>query len=222
MQKHDHKFDTFIFDLDGTLLDTLPDLVLLTNNILETLGYPTRSEAEILSFVGNGVRRLIQQALPENTPPDMEEKAMYLWNAQFHEAYHHTSPYPEVIDTLKQLRADGCKIGVVSNKLQPGVDVILKICLPGLIDKALGEKPGIPRKPDPTGINEVLHDLNADKQTSVYIGDSPGDIKAAHNAGLFAIAVTWGYHKPIDFEENKSTLPDMFIDSPTELLAFVS
>lgn len=218
------KFDTFLFDLDGTLLNTLPDLVLLTNSILEEEGYPPRTEAEILSFVGNGVRRLMYQALPPYVSDEATERAMELWNERFHEYYHNTHPYPGIIDTLQELRERGCKVGAVSNKLQAGVDAILDICMPGLLDVRFGEG-GVdskgrimPRKPDPLGICMAMTELGSSPEDTVYIGDSPGDIRAAHNAGVFSVAVSWGYHEIEDFAK-ESAKPDMIIDSPVALLA---
>ncbi|MCI9129810.1 MAG: HAD family hydrolase [Eggerthellaceae bacterium] len=211
------KFDTFIFDLDGTLLDTVPDLALLTNHVLREVGCPERTQEEILSFVGAGVRRLIYLALPENTPEDVQERAMEIWNQHFHEYYHNTHPYPGVIKLLDGLRERGCGIGVVSNKLQAGVDQILSICLPGKVDVMYGESPMIPRKPDPTGLKQAMNMLKTAPADTVYVGDSPGDIKAANNAGVFAVAALWGYHKKEDFAA-EDACPDAFATSPSELL----
>lgn len=211
------KFDTFIFDLDGTLLDTVPDLVLLTNSILSDLGFPERTPEEILSFVGSGVRRLIYLALPNNTPEDVQEHAMDMWNERFHEYYHHTEPFPGIEKMLDDLRARNCGIGVVSNKLQAGVDQIMSICLPGRADVMYGESELIPRKPDPTGIELAMRMLNATPADTVYVGDSPGDIRAARNAGVFAVAVGWGYHAREDFAAEDAE-PDLFVHSPEELL----
>lgn len=217
------KFDTFLFDLDGTLLNTLPDLVLLTNSILEDEGYAPRTEAEILSFVGNGVRRLMYQALPPNVSEAATEHAMELWNERFHDYYHNTHPYPNVIETILQLRERSCKVGAVSNKLQAGVDAILDICMPGLLDVRFGEggvdskERIMPRKPDPLGIFMAMDELHSSPEYTVYIGDSPGDIRAAYNAGVFPVAVSWGYHEVEDFYK-ESAKPAMIIDSPTELL----
>lgn len=218
------KFDTFLFDLDGTLLNTLPDLVLLTNGILEDQGYPTRTQEEILSFVGNGVRRLMYLALPEGVSEEEADHAMDLWNSRFHDYYHNTHPYPKMIETLQELRDSGCKIGAVSNKLQTGVDLILDICMPGFMQVSFGEggqdSQGrtMPRKPDPTGLFMAMDELGSTPESTVYVGDSPGDILAARNAGISAIGVSWGYHEPQDFAEARAE-PDMIIDSPSELLA---
>lgn len=213
------KFDTFIFDLDGTLLDTLPDLVLLANRILRDVGYPERSESEILSFVGNGVRRLMYQALPEGAPEDVTDRAMQIWNDHFQEYYEHTFPYPGVMETLHELRLRGVRIGVVSNKLQAGVDQIVSVRLSGMVDDMLGESPAVPRKPDPTGINMMIRALGSVPEKTVYVGDSAGDMRAAHNAGLFAIAVRWGYNDPDGFTADEE-IPNAIVGVPEELLAY--
>lgn len=219
--EHPRAFDNFIFDLDGTLLDTLPDLVLLTNGILESLGYPTRTQEEILSFVGNGVRRLMIQALPEDASPEAEEAAMKLWNEKFYDYYEHTVPYAGMKETLDRLKEHGCKLGVVSNKLQSGVDLVIDQCLPDLFDVMLGESPTCPRKPDPAGIELAMQVMGAAPIDTVYIGDSPSDMLAAHNAGLFAVAVPWGYHKRTDFPKEGDSAPDMMIEKPADLLKLI-
>lgn len=212
-----HRFDTFIFDLDGTLLDTVPDLVLLTNRILEEVGCPTHTPEEILSYVGAGVRRLIYLALPGDAPEELQERAMALWNEHFHEYYHHTKPYPGIPELLDELHQRGCGLGVVSNKLQAGVDQIMSICLPGKVDVMYGESALIPRKPDPTGLQQAMRMLKTAPEDTVYVGDSPGDIKAARNAGVFAVAVLWGYHAKKDFAE-QGAVPDLYIEHPAQLL----
>lgn len=222
MQDHPDKFKNFIFDLDGTLLDTVPDLVLLTNRILEEVGCPTRTQEEILSFVGSGVRRLIYLALPENSSEELQDKAMALWNKLFYDYYDHTFPYegiPEVIDKLKEA---GCKLGVVSNKLQSGVDLIMVKTLPIVFDVMLGDSPIVPRKPDPTGLNMAMGVMGVAPIDTIYIGDSPGDMLAAHNAGLAAACALWGYHKLEDFKEGTDEYPDVFLEKPLDILTLLN
>ena len=219
--ENDSTIHNFIFDLDGTLLDTLPDLVLLTNSILSELGFPERSQDEILSFVGNGVRRLMIQALPENADQDAEDKAMDLWNEKFYDYYEHTFPYVGTVEMLDTLKSAGCELGVVSNKLQSGVDLIIEKCLPGYFEVMLGDSPICPRKPDPTGIKMAMQVMGATAENTAYIGDSPSDIVAAHNAGLRGIAVLWGYHKKEDFPAEGAEKPDLFIEKPADLLALI-
>ena len=128
-------FDTFIFDLDGTILDTLPDLVVVTNEALREQGFPERTHDEVLSFVGNGLVALMYQAVPENTPKDIADQAVACWK-RFNLEYdnHLTAPYPHVLETLAELRRRGCKLGVLSNKFDGGVHKIIAQCLPGLFD----------------------------------------------------------------------------------------
>ncbi len=215
------ELDTFIFDLDGTLLDTIPDLMALTNMILKELGCPQRTQEEILSFVGSGVRRLIYLALPADASEQTREEAMTIWNQHFHEYYHQTKPFPGVIPLLDELKGRGIGLGVVSNKLQAGVDQIMSICLPGYVTVMYGESPLIPRKPDPTGIQQAMRMLKTAPANTVYVGDSPGDIKAARNAGVFAVAVLWGYHAKEDFV-NEGVEPDLYVEHPEELLKLIA
>lgn len=215
------RFTTYIFDLDGTLLDTLPDLTQLANRILCDMGYPKRTEQEILTFVGNGVRRLMYQALPDDAPEDVVERAMQIWNNHFQEYHQLTQPYPGVVELLEELRRRGAGIGVVSNKLQAGVDQIVSMKLPGLVDDMLGESPAVPRKPDPTGIKMMMASLGGTPENTVYVGDSPGDMRAARAAGVFAVACTWGYHDREDFEAPRAdadALPDAIVDEPRQIL----
>lgn len=212
-------FRTFVFDLDGTLLNTLPDLVVLTNDVLRELGYPERTTEEILSYVGNGVKALILQAVPEGTSDADAERAYERWLAHY-ETYDNglTRPYDGIVALLEELHARGCKVGVMSNKFEGGVHQILDLCLPGLVDAAHGECEGIPRKPDPTGVLRTIEELGSTSAETAYVGDSPGDMAAGKNAGAYTVAVTWGYH-PAEKLRALDPAPDMVIDSPADLLA---
>ena len=150
-------FDTFIFDLDGTILDTLPDLVVVTNEALREQGFPERTHDEVLGFVGNGLVALMCQAVPENTPKDIADQAVACWK-RFNLEYdnHLTAPYPHVPETLAELRRRGCKLGVLSNKFDGGVHKIIAQCLPGLFDVEHGECEEIPRKPNPAGLLRTI------------------------------------------------------------------
>jgi phosphoglycolate phosphatase len=211
------KFDTFIFDLDGTLLDTLPDLMELTNFIMRELGFCEHSRAEVLSYVGNGARRLIYQAVPADTPEAQVDAAMALWEANFADYSQLTRPFDQVEATLAALRARGCGLAVVSNKLHAGVLDIMGKVLPGAVDFELGEGPDTPRKPDPTGILRAMKAVGGTPESSVYVGDSPGDVRAARNAGMFAVGVSWGYHAVEDFAA-EGACPDLMIDNIAQLL----
>lgn len=212
-------FDTFIFDLDGTLLDTVPDLTLLTNRVLREVDAPEHTQQEILSYVGSGVRRLIQLALPQDASDEMRERAMAVWNAHFAEYYEHSLPYPGIVDLLGQLRERGIGIGVVSNKLQPGVDVVMNRMLPGMADVMFGESDLIPRKPDPKGIQVAMKFLKTAGPDTIYVGDSPSDVLAGRNAGTATAVALWGYHPKADFAAEGAE-PDFYVDNPLDLLSF--
>lgn len=212
-------FDTFIFDLDGTLLDTLPDLTVLTNEALSQEGYPPRTQDEIHSFVGNGLMALMYQAVPEGTDAGAAERAMERWKSLF-PTYGNdlTVPYPEVREMLSDLLKRGCNLGVLSNKFDAGVQQVIGQKLPGFFEVAHGECAEIPRKPDPTGLLRTIRELGSAPGRTVYVGDSPGDVRTARNAGTFAVAVTWGYHDEADFSAEGAD-PDLMARSPLDLLS---
>ena len=146
---------------------------------------------------------------------------MDLWNEKFYDYYEHTFPYAGTVEMLDALKSEGCHLGVVSNKLQSGVDLIIEKCLPGYFEVMLGDSPTCPRKPDPEGIKMAMEVMGATAENTAYIGDSPSDIVAAHNAGLRGIAVLWGYHKKEDFPTEGDGKPDLFIGKPADLLALI-
>lgn len=188
-------YDAFIFDLDGTLLDTLDDLVVLTNMALEQVGFPARSTAEIHSYVGNGVKALMYQAVPEGTDAATVDRAMELWKGLYPE--HGTSltkPYAGIPEVLAALKAQGKKLAVLSNKFDQGTKTLIEQSFPQMFDVVYGVNDEIPRKPDPAGLLRVISELGATPETSVYVGDSPGDMLTAERAGCDGLCVSWGYH----------------------------
>lgn len=211
-------FDAFVFDLDGTLIDTLPDLVTITNKALEEEGYPTRTSEEILGYVGNGLRALMVQAVPEGTSEDDAVRALKRWKAIHRETGDpQARPYPHVPEVLAELKRRGCKLAVLSNKFDGGVHQVMDACLPGVFDVMYGECPDIPRKPDPTGYLRVMEELGTDPSRCAYVGDSPSDVKVARSAGTFAVGVTWGYRVVGDFAAEGAE-PDRWIGDIRELL----
>ncbi len=213
-------FHGFIFDLDGTVLDTLPDLVELTNQALALEGYGPRTTDEIHRFVGNGLKALMVQAVPDGVDEEAAERALARWK-EVYQTYPnpYTQPYPSVVDTLEALKVRGCKLGVLSNKFDEGVHQIIDQKLPGIFDAVQGESPTVPRKPDPAGMKAMVERLGVTPQDAVYFGDSPNDILTAKRAGLFAVAVAWGYHPLEDFYAPSAVEPDLVIHSFDELLA---
>ena len=211
-------FYTFIFDLDGTILDTLPDLVVMTNEALAESGLPKRTSEEIVSFVGDGAKMLVRRAVPEDTP---EEVTAIVWNRLkqlFIESGDElTRPFPQVEETLAVLQRRGCKLGVVSNKFGPGVPKIIGQYLPGYFEVLVGEGPDVPRKPDPTGLLLAIEQLGSTPERTAYVGDSPSDIAAARNAGTYAIGVSWGYRR-VESLYTEDFAPDIVIDQFSDLL----
>ena len=185
-----------IFDLDGTLLNTLADLQTAVNLALAAYGLPERSLEEVRKAVGNGIRRLISRSVPAGTELAVEEAVF----ARFKEEYKlhcsdETAPYPGVLELLKRLREEGYHLAVVSNKADFAVQELMKQYFSKLYDVALGETEGIARKPAPDMVEEVLKRLDVEKVDAVYVGDSEVDVETAKNAGLPCICVTWGFRE---------------------------
>lgn len=211
-------FDTFIFDLDGTLLDTLPDLVALTNTALQQAGFPTRTAEEIKSFVGNGARALMYQAVPADTNEQGAEAAMDRWLALYSTVGDElTQAYPYIPEVLSALKDAGCKLAVLSNKFDGGVKQVIGNHLPGYFTVLHGECDDIPRKPNPAGLLRTIKELNSSPERTVYVGDSSGDVVVSRNAGVFALGVAWGYHGG---ERLREAGADAVISDARELLQF--
>lgn len=213
-------FDAFVFDVDGTLLDTLDDLVVLTNDALAEFNLPPRTREEINSYVGNGVKALMYQAVPEGTPQDVADACLARWKENYGTYPNDlTKPYPGIPALLAELRRRGCKLGVLSNKFDGGVQFIMNKCLPDAVDVQHGEggPQNFPRKPDPTGLLTTIEELGSAPARTVYIGDSPGDIHVARNAGCYAVGVDWGYHDPADFAA-EGWEPDLLVSDPEQIL----
>lgn len=183
-----------IFDLDGTLLDTLEDLMNSTNFALEKNGLPLRTYAEIRSIVGHGIRNLIDRAVPERTEKSVADSVF----EEFKEHYKvHcadlTRPYPGVCELLGRLRDAGVRVAVISNKADKAVQDLMHVYFEGLVDIARGEIQGIPRKPAPDGVLKLMGEFGMKREETVYIGDSDVDLATANNSGIDHIIVTWGF-----------------------------
>ena len=183
-----------IFDLDGTILNTLDDLHDSLNIILSRHHFPPRTLDETRRFVGNGIRNLISRAVPEGTD-DGTIDTMFSEFLPYYEAHcaEKTAPYPGIGELLTALRDAGISTAVVSNKADPAVQTLCAQYFPGLFDLAVGERKGAARKPAPDAVFEVLRVLGTEKKDAVYVGDSDVDLKTAENAGLPCIGVDWGF-----------------------------
>lgn len=188
------RYSTVIFDLDGTLLDTLDDLTASTNHALRTLGMPPRKRKEVRQFVGNGIYNLIRLAVPQNSSARTIDKTYAVFNQ--HYAEHHldkTAPYPGVIDIVDRLRAKGMQCCVVSNKGDYAVRPLVEHFFPHRFEVAVGEREDIRRKPAPDTVLACMDELDAEASSCVYVGDSEVDVACARNAGIDCIIVTWGF-----------------------------
>ena len=190
------KRNIIIFDLDGTLLNTLEDLTDSTNYALECFGYSTRSIAEVRTFVGNGVTKLIERAIPNGLQNQDFEKCLEVFKEHYSKnMYNKTAPYCGVIEMLKDLKQRDCKIAVVSNKFDTAVKELCVKYFLGLVDVAIGEneKEGIKKKPAPDAVLSVVDCFCADIDDCVYVGDSEVDIMTASNSNMPCISVLWGF-----------------------------
>lgn len=188
------RYKTVIFDMDGTVLNTLEDLLTSLNLTLDQYGLPRRNLDQMRHFVGNGMQAQIERGAGEGTPPGLIDEMLpvFVRNYQIHGA-EKTRPYEGVPALIANLRAAGCRTAVVSNKNDAAVKRLAETYFPGLFDVSVGERPGIRRKPAPDSVNEVLGLLGVSREEAVYVGDSEVDVATAKNAGLDLIAVGWGF-----------------------------
>ncbi len=188
------KYSTVIFDLDGTILNSLDDLHSSVNFALNKNSFPLRSKEEVRSFVGNGVRKLIERAVPSGIDTDMIQKVINDFITHYRDnCTNETAPYDGICDLLKELKDLGVKTAVVSNKADFAVGYLCDRYFPNLFDISMGEKEGIKTKPDPAAVLEVMNKLGATHDSTVYVGDSEVDIETAHNASIPCISVDWGF-----------------------------
>ena len=205
-----------IFDLDGTLLNTLDDLWASVNYSLAQNGYPLRSKSEIRSFLGNGVRVLIEKSLPQNVEKEEVERVLATFRPHYlSHAMDQTCPYPGVSELLQSLKERGIKTAIVSNKPEGAVEELYLNLFKDVIDIAIGESPDVLRKPNPDMVLKALKLLGSDSSSSIYVGDSEVDYATAQNIGLRFVGVSWGFR-------DRSFLEDIgvgvIIDKAEELL----
>jgi len=188
------RYQVILFDLDGTLLDTLGDLTASVNAVLRRRGRPERTEDEVRRFVGNGSEMLIRRALPEGCGDDEVQDILREYLAYY--AAHcqeRTRPYDGVLPMLRALRAEGRRLAVVTNKPDDAAQILVRHHFGDLIETTVGLAPTRRRKPAPDMPEEALAALGAAKETAVYVGDSETDVRVAENAELPEIAVSWGF-----------------------------
>ena len=199
-----------LFDLDGTLLNTLEDLLDATNHVLSVCGYPTRTLSELRRFVGNGAENQLRLSLPEGASPEEVQKVLKLYKPYYTEHCQiKTRPYDGVLEALEILK-EKYPIAVVSNKPDAAVKSLCEQMFPGIF--ALGEAPDCPRKPAPDMVYKACRAIGVD--TCVYVGDSEVDVRTAKNAGVPCLSVLWGFR---DREEIEAAGGDCFCENPGQL-----
>ncbi len=204
-----------IFDLDGTILDTLEDLKESTNAALAASGYPARTLDEVRCFVGNGIGKLIDRAVPQGTSKEATKKTLESFKAYYGiHCADHTKPYDGILELLENLRKSGIQTAVVSNKADFAVQELCSQYFPDAFDFVVGEREGIRRKPCPDSVFEVLRTLKKMTDEAVYIGDSDVDVETAKQAGMDGIFVSWGFRgREFLIEHGASCI----VDTPKEL-----
>ena len=208
-------YKTYIFDLDGTLLDTLNDLHASCNYALRTHGMPERSLEEVRQFVGNGVKKLMERAIPNGLENPLFEDTSQTFRQ--HYLLHNldtTLPYPGIMEMLQQLKAQGKRIAVVSNKFYAATQDLCKHFFGDTIQVAIGEREDIKKKPAPDTVLEALRQLQVTRQDAVYVGDSEVDVETARNSGIPCISVLWGFRSKSFLLSHGATT---FIETPNEL-----
>lgn len=209
-----------LFDLDGTLINTIDDLAGASNYMLRHFGYPEFSVEDYKYKVGNGMRKLMERALPENhrTKADIDA-AMDVFMPYYGEhSLDKTKPYDGMADTLKKLREMGIKTAVITNKAHAAAVKILDNMLPNCFDVIFGQREGVPTKPDPTSTNMVMKELGVSPNECIFIGDSGVDMQTANNVGSFALGALWGFRTKDELNANGAMA---VIEKPCDILKFI-
>lgn len=209
------KYDGVIFDLDGTLLNTLEDLKNSVNYALSSCRMPKRSYEEIRHFVGNGVKRLMELAVPDGFENPEFERAFALFKEHYGEHCNDlTDLYPGIRELLETLKKEGFQMAIVSNKYYEGVQALKEQYFKDYLDVAIGEKEGIRKKPAPDTVLAALKELGLQTEKAVYVGDSEVDIATAANTGMDCITVGWGFRTRAEQEEAGAKV---FVEKPMEI-----
>ena len=217
--KTGHQITTVVFDMDGTVLNTLEDLAGSMNYSLKAVGMPERTVDEFRRFVGNGAREALRKSLPEGVPTDILDEMFPIFKEHYDEhCLDKTGPYEGILDLMKELKKRGYRMAIVSNKIDSAVKELNKKFFGDLIDVAIGEQPGVNRKPAPDMVETALKELGSTKEESVYVGDSEVDYLTAKNSGLPCISVLWGFRDKEYLIEQGAYC---FADAPADIVDMI-
>ena len=212
--------NTVVFDLDGTLLDTLEDLTDSVNYALSTFSLSQRTIQEVRCFVGNGVELLMERAVAGRLNEDDYKKCLATFKSHYSENMNNkTKPYDGMMDLVRCLVKDGYHVAIVSNKFDTAVKELNVVYFEGIFPVAIGASDVVAKKPAPDSVYEALKQLGVTKESAIYVGDSDVDVMTAHNAGLPCVGVTWGFR---DEELLKSMNAEYIIHKPLELLSILN
>lgn len=206
-----------IFDLDGTLLDTIADLAAAANHALQKAGFPVYDTETIRTFVGNGISKLLERALPEGARTAENVERLRTDFVPYYDAHNaeQSKPYPGVAALLLRLQERGMMLAVASNKYQAATGKLVAHYFPAIrFVKVMGQREGVPVKPDPTIVFDIMEAAGVGKEDVLYVGDSGVDMQTAHNAGVDAVAVSWGFRPRTELEAFR---PLAIIDRAEEL-----
>ncbi len=213
------KYKTIIWDMDGTLLDTLDDLSDSVNAALREFQLPEKEKIEVRSYVGNGILRLMELCVPGGKLcPEFEKIFLFFKTHYAKNSRNKTKPYGGLERVLHQLKIQGYQMAIVSNKADYIVKELAQLFFQDTIDIAIGESVGINKKPNPDTVFEAMRLLNANKETTIYIGDSEVDITTAKNAGIDCLSVAWGFRDNLYLQISGAT---HIIDKPKEILEYL-
>lgn len=209
-----------IFDLDGTLVNSLDDLAISVNKVLANYNFPTHDIESYKYRVGNGIRKLMERSLPEDKHYLLDEALTQFKTIYAKHNLDHTAPYADIIDLLKQLKAKNIKLGICTNKHDEAAKDIVKLLFgEGIFSEIIGDKAGLKRKPDPSKVLLIAKNWGLAPSQIAYLGDSDVDMQTAVNANMLAVGVLWGFRTA---EELKNNGADILLDKPLDLLTKVS
>lgn len=208
--------NTVIFDMDGTVLNTLDDLTTSVNYVMDRFGFPKHSLQEYRKVFGNGIRQAIELTVPKGTPAETIDEMIPVFKEHYDKhCLDKTRPYDGILDLMKELKKRGYKMAIVSNKIDSAVKELNQRFFSEAVEVAIGERPGIKRKPAPDTVFEALKELGSRADESIYVGDSEVDYATAVNSGLPCISVLWGFR---DKEYLMEIGADVFADTPEDVL----